>query len=1094
MNLQLLGPVEATLAGRLVPLGATKQRAVLAMLALDANATVSVDRLVDGLWGEDPPATAAKMVQLYVSQLRRLLRADDGAEIVTHGRGYELCVAEDRVDVARFERLLAEAGRAGGVGGEAAREALGLWHGAALADVADEPFAAAEIRRLEELRWLAAELAVDADLAAGRHDQALPEIARLLEGNPLRERLHGQRMLALYRSGRQAEALAAYRDAHRRLVDDAGVEPGSTLRDLHERILRQDPMLILPAAEPPRRPPPPRPPPPLRGRPAAPGLSRRLWIAAAGVALASIAVFALARVLAPDRFDAIDANAVGLIEPARKAITAQYAGLGSEPGAVAAGDGSVWVASDPDGTVARIHRGGRPVDTFDAGPAPIALAFGAGSLWVADEQDGAVRRVDPVHDRVVQTIPIGNGLHAVAVGQGAVWAATALDGQVVRIDPRSERLRRIQVSGHPVALATGAGAVWVAAQDASDVVRIDPGSREPMDTIPVGSGPSAIAVGLGAVWTANQQDGTVSRIDPATDHMTTVPAGHAPVALAIADGALWVADAAGALLRLDPHTGTVMSTVRTGSSPAGLATLGGALWASAVAQPSMHRGGTLRVGLGSRPPDWSENLDPAVGGYIGDPPMFPALVYEGLLAFRRAPGVAGTRLVEGLARAVPTATDGGRRYVLRLRPGLRYADGTAVHASDFRSSVERALAIGRADGPQLLDAIVGAPACHTAPALCDLSRGIIADDRSGTITLRLSRPDPELLESLAVPVFALVSPHTPRRRLLTGAPIGTGPYRVERLVPGARAVLARNPYFRPRGSSGRPAGLADRIVLIRGTEAAFAADLERGRLDVVALPTVMTARQMEMLHSHFGTGLRSGPLATTEFAFLNVTRRPFDDPRVRLALNLAIDRARVVDLLGGADAASATCQVLPIGLSGYQPICPFTAAPVPSGAWRAPDLTRARRLVAAARGMSVTVWTYDYVYPVAAYLAEVLQELGFRSHVQIAGPSARGQAAQMGFAAWGADSPEAAGFMRAVVACGSTNNFSHFCDHGIDGAIARAQESGPAAWQRVERRIARAAPIVPLTNQREVAIASPRAGNLQFNPLEGLMLDRVWVR
>src|SRR3954452_6914631 len=186
MNLQLLGPVEATLTGRPFPLGATKQRAVLAMLALHANETVSVDTLVDGLWGEDPPATAAKMVQLYVSQLRRLLRADDGAEIVTHGRGYELRVTEDCVDVARFERLLAQAVRADGADGDAAREALGLWHGAALADVADEPFAAAEVHRLEELRLMAAELAVDADLAAGRHEQALPEITRLLKGNPLR--------------------------------------------------------------------------------------------------------------------------------------------------------------------------------------------------------------------------------------------------------------------------------------------------------------------------------------------------------------------------------------------------------------------------------------------------------------------------------------------------------------------------------------------------------------------------------------------------------------------------------------------------------------------------------------------------------------------------------------------------------------------------------------------------------------------------------------------------------------------------------------------------------------------------------------------
>ena len=214
------------------------------MLALRANETVSVDRLVEGLWDEDPPATAAKMVQLYVSQLRRLFAGGD-VEIVTHGRGYELRLPGEDVDAARFERLVDQAGRADRMPNGAAREALAMWRGGALADVADEPFAAAEIRRLEELWLRAAELAVDADLAAGRHTHVLAELGRLIEAHPLREPLHAQRMLALYRSGRQAEALDAYVAARRRLIDDAGIEPSAELRELHERMLRQDPSLQL---------------------------------------------------------------------------------------------------------------------------------------------------------------------------------------------------------------------------------------------------------------------------------------------------------------------------------------------------------------------------------------------------------------------------------------------------------------------------------------------------------------------------------------------------------------------------------------------------------------------------------------------------------------------------------------------------------------------------------------------------------------------------------------------------------------------------------------------------------------------------------
>ncbi len=244
MQIRFLGHLEASVDDRPVTLGAAKQRAVLAMLGLEANRMVTADHLIEGLWGEQPPASAAKMVQNYVWRLRGAL-SDAGVEIVTRGRGYELRIDPDCVDVRRFETLLGEAGRAAEAGEQvdAAREALALWRGPALADVADEPFAAPEIRRLEELRVEAAELAIDADLAAGRHQEIIGEIDALVGEHPLRERLHAQRMLALYRCGRQAEALEAYRHARRTLVDEIGVEPGPDLRRLHEAILRQDPSL-----------------------------------------------------------------------------------------------------------------------------------------------------------------------------------------------------------------------------------------------------------------------------------------------------------------------------------------------------------------------------------------------------------------------------------------------------------------------------------------------------------------------------------------------------------------------------------------------------------------------------------------------------------------------------------------------------------------------------------------------------------------------------------------------------------------------------------------------------------------------------------
>jgi predicted ATPase/DNA-binding SARP family transcriptional activator len=247
MEIRLLGPVELRLDGGDSALGAPKLRSVLAMLALRANEPVSTDALIDGLWGERPPAAAAKAVQVYVSRLRKLLAAAD-AEIVTRGSAYELRIPAERVDALRFERLIDAAAGDRDAADGAAREALSLWRGAPLQDLTDEPFAAAEIRRLEELWMRARELAIDEALGQGRHAEVVAELQALVAEHPLRERLHAQLMLALYRCDRQADALQAYRDVRTVLVEQLGLEPGERLRELEAAILAHDPELAAPAA------------------------------------------------------------------------------------------------------------------------------------------------------------------------------------------------------------------------------------------------------------------------------------------------------------------------------------------------------------------------------------------------------------------------------------------------------------------------------------------------------------------------------------------------------------------------------------------------------------------------------------------------------------------------------------------------------------------------------------------------------------------------------------------------------------------------------------------------------------------------------
>jgi DNA-binding SARP family transcriptional activator len=251
MDFRILGPIEALDEGREVALGGSRQRALLAVLLLHAGETLSSDRLIDALWGESPPAGAPKALQVQVSRLRKALGPAD--MLVTRDHGYRLELDPERLDASRFERGVAEGGSelAGGRPERAAsvlEEALSLWRGPPLADLAYERFAQREIARLEELRATALEQLFEAKLALGRHAEVVGELQGLIREHPYRERLRAQLMLALYRSDRQADALQAYQDARSKLVEELGIEPGERLRELEKAVLAHDPELGLGAA------------------------------------------------------------------------------------------------------------------------------------------------------------------------------------------------------------------------------------------------------------------------------------------------------------------------------------------------------------------------------------------------------------------------------------------------------------------------------------------------------------------------------------------------------------------------------------------------------------------------------------------------------------------------------------------------------------------------------------------------------------------------------------------------------------------------------------------------------------------------------
>jgi DNA-binding SARP family transcriptional activator len=250
LRYRLLGPLEVEGEDGPIRLGGPKQRATLAILLLNANRVVSIDRLADDLYAGSPPASAVAQVQRQISELRKALGPEAGIE--TRSPGYLIRLDDEQLDLGRFERLCSRAAEASTEAASLLREALSLWRGEPIADLDGEPFAAAAVQRLGELRLSALEQRIEADLRLGRQREVVPELEQLVAENPLRESLVAQLMVGLYRSGRQADALAVFRRAREQLVDLLGLEPGPELRELERRILAQDPALDLeltPAAE-----------------------------------------------------------------------------------------------------------------------------------------------------------------------------------------------------------------------------------------------------------------------------------------------------------------------------------------------------------------------------------------------------------------------------------------------------------------------------------------------------------------------------------------------------------------------------------------------------------------------------------------------------------------------------------------------------------------------------------------------------------------------------------------------------------------------------------------------------------------------------
>jgi DNA-binding SARP family transcriptional activator/ABC-type transport system substrate-binding protein len=969
----VLGPLEARDGDRILPLGGAKQRAALAILLLSRNQVVSRDRLVDGIWGDAPPASATHTLETYISRLRKALHHDGQPErLITRPPGYLLRVDDGELDLQRLEASTDQGRRAMAAdepqaAATALKEGLGLFRGAPLEDLAYAPFAQVEVGRLDDLRAAALEQRIDADLALRRHAELIGELEALVAEHPLREHAWSQLMLARYRSGHQGEALATFDRARHQLAGELGIDPGESLQQLQHQILVQDPALQLPqphaktehvppaAAEDPT---------PARDGP--PRRRTRLLLAAAGVA----AVVGITAWLISTRGANQTADVASLITANSVAVVDSHTGhlvgdvnIGDSADALVYGNGAVWARTD--GGIRRVdlatHRvttipvasnylalgmnavwasaGTKivridptyltqtpiPLPTSDLPPRP-GFTDKAGGLVVADRSlwvaQGArlVRRINTTSRKVTDSIALPGAEHLTADAAGAVYVNGG--GRIHKLNPANDTAvwTSYAIQGEITSLAAAGGFVWVTTSANDGVVKLSADTGQPVGAeIPLPGGASTVVAGKGAVWVSNPRAGTVTRVDTSTNAKTTLATGHVP----------YVAS---------PH--------------------GDRLWISIWPDPAdeLRAAGitpTTPVAHISLPGDrLDSSADPAmVVSLIGQ--QLEYATEAKLYNYPDRSGAAGGVVEPEVADAMPQVSDGGRTVTIRIRPGYRFSPGplgggSRVTAATFRYTIERSFSRQgtlAGNGAVLLPQLVGGNAYATGR-----SNRLTGVSASGdTLTLHLTSPVPDLPQILASPIFSAVPEGTPLAWIFYPSAPSAGPYYLTQpLSPiQSQLILKRNPYYHGL----RPHSL-DAIVDDLNLQTTTAAqDALRGRVDVAFDPANQVLSPSGDLARRYATA-GSGqprylhiPLHEMHYLSLNTDHGPLRDLSIRKAVNEALDRPA----LAAVDGSTPTDHYLPLGMPGAQTerhVYPITG----------PDLAEARALMHGRR-VRLTLWT-----------------------------------------------------------------------------------------------------------------------------------------
>ena len=555
-------------------------------------------------------------------------------------------------------------------------------------------------------------------------------------------------------------------------------------------------------------------------------------------------------------------------------------------------------------------------------------------------------------------------------------------------------------------------------------------------------------------------------------------------------------------------TKTTTSSGTPGATTSGSASVSSAPPAAALAK---HRGGTLTMLWQSAGTSIDTATDYDTNWFV------LRMTGNGLMGWRQVNGSAGNDLLPNLALRTPIAANAGKRYTFTIRPGIKYSTGATVKASDFVYTMTREFKVP-GPGVGLYADIVGAGACIAKPKTCDLSKGVIADDATRTVTFNLAAADSDFLQKLALPFAYVVPAGTPNADTGTKPLPATGPYRIQSYLPNKSMTLIRNANFKQWSAAVQPDGYPDSIVMKIGmTDEDAVTQVEKGQADWMYDPP--PADRLNEVATRYAKQIHINSTPNIYYMAMNTRVAPFDNVKVRQAVNFATDRKALVQLFGGSRLATPSCQILPPNFPGYQANCPYTVNPGPM--WSAPDLAKAQALVAASgtKGQKVVVvgTADDTSKAVDLYFVSLLKKLGYAASLKTLAASVAysyvqdsRNKVQMYYSYWSPDYTAAGNFLNVQVGCngfhaGSTAspNLSEFCDPSIQAKTAQAlttQARDPAAaagqWAAVDKLTTAQAPQVTLYNQNRLDFVSARVGNYQFSPAvtANFLIDQAWVQ